>query len=88
MDKVSQLLKEAKPLYLKKQREKYALTSFGFSCVLALMIFGAYPKPVTFDTEQFDSYFTALYFNEGIGGDDLSTDEVIPLDTYGLYEVI
>ncbi len=86
MDKVSQLLKEARPLYIKQQREKKAF--LGLMCSLCL-IFGvwlAQPKTIAFDEDGFDSYFTALYMNDG-GYDDFVDDGVVPLDQYGLIEV-
>jgi uncharacterized membrane protein len=86
MDKVSKLLSEARPLYLKKQREKYALISSFCSLCLVVVLLGILPKAPTFDEGEFDCYFTALYLNDGVV-DDIDDDSVIPLDKFGLYEV-
>lgn len=89
MDKVSMLLAEAKPLYQRRQTEKKAIFGGLVSACLAIGIFWAQPAAVSFDEENFDSYFTALYLSDTTT-DDLSFDEddgVIPIDSYGLYEV-
>jgi len=88
MDKVSMLLAEAKPLYQRKQREKKALLGGLVSLCLALGIFFAQPRAAHFDDENFDSYFTALYLSDINPDEDFIDDDgVIPLDSYGLYEV-
>jgi len=86
MDKVSKLLQEAKPLYLKKQREKYALLSAVCSLCLVVVLALSINVSPAFDEGAFDSYFTALYLNDG-AVDDMDNDNVIPLDKFGLYEV-
>lgn len=86
MDKISQLLAEARPLYLRKRKQKRAVCGMVLSLCLCLGIWNALPKPYVFDSDGFDSYFTALYLNDGNddGGDDNS---LIPVNRYGLYEV-
>ena len=87
MDKISQLLAEAKPLYLKKQKEKRVITGSVFSLVLLLAVFsGTSDQTTTFDEDKLDSYFTALYINEADPLDDIN-DNTNWLETYGLYEV-
>ena len=88
MDKVSQLLAEAKPLYLKKQKEKRAVLSGLFSLALFFAVWQYPVKTVapSFSEEGFDSYFTALYMNDTEIGDDFY-DENIGYDAYVLYEV-
>jgi len=87
MDKISELLAEAKPLYQRRQREKQALGAGLLSMCLALGIWVAVPENSNFSDESFDTYFTALYLNEDSAAEYLSEDSVIPLDSYGLYEV-
>lgn len=87
MDKVSKLLQEAKPLYVRKQREKYALGGGVLSLCLAVGLWAIQPDPVAFDEGAFDSYVATLYLNDSHSIDDVA-DSVLPLDSYGLYEVI
>ena len=87
MDKISMLLAEAKPLYQRREREKKALGTGILSLCLALGIWVAVPENSNFSDESFDTYFTALYLNEDNIGEYLSQDSVIPLNSYGLYEV-
>jgi hypothetical protein len=88
MDKVSKLLAEARPLYQRKQKEKKALFGGLISVCLALGIFWAEPQTTHFDDENFDSYFTALYLSDTVNDEDfIYDDDVIPLNSYGLYEV-
>lgn len=87
MDKISELLQEAKPLYLKKQKEKRFLGSVALACCLCVAVFLGQPQKISFNEEEFDSYFTALYLNDSGALEDNSFDEAIPLNSYGLYEV-
>jgi len=87
MDKISMLLAEAKPLYQRREREKKALGTGILSLCLALGIWVAIPENSNFSDENFDTYFTALYLNEDSVGEYISEDSVIPLNSYGLYEV-
>ncbi len=86
MDKVSQLLQEAKPLYIKRQRDKNAFLGLICSLCLVLGVFFVKPQTIAFDEDGFDSYFTALYTNDG-NCDDFVDEGIIPLDQYGLFEV-
>lgn len=87
MDKIAKLLEEAKPLYLKRQREKRFLGSVALACCLCVAVFLGQPQNVAFDEDGLDSYFTALYLNDSSAAEDMSFDESIPLDRFGLYEV-
>lgn len=87
MDKVSKLLLEAKPLYIRRQNEKRTIISAVCSLCLVLGIWCLQPKNVSFDDERFDTYFTALYQTDIPEADDFIDDGVVPLDYYGLYEV-
>ena len=87
MDKVSMLLAEAKPLYQRREKEKKALGTGVLSLCLALGIWAAIPQTPNFSDENFDSYFTALYLSEDSVAEYLSEDSVVPLNSYGLYEV-
>ena len=87
MDKISMLLAEAKPLYQRREREKKALGTGILSLCLALGIWVAVPENSNFSDESFDTYFTALYLDEDSVGEYISEDSVIPLNSYGLYEV-
>ena len=86
MDKISKLICEAKPLYQRRQRQKYAIGSSLVSLCLLLGVWMVQPRQIAFDDAAFDSYFTALYLNSDTV-DDFAGDEVIPLDGFGLYEV-
>ena len=86
MDKVSNLIQEAKPLYIRRERQKYAIGSTLLSLCLLLGVWVAQPRQMAFDDEAFDSYFTALYLNSDTV-DDFNSDEVIPTDSFGLIEV-
>lgn len=87
MDKISELLQEAKPLYLKKQKEKRILwrsvCTFCLCCAVWLM----QPQKVSFDEERFDSYFTALYLEDISITDEPYFEGAVPLNRFGLYEV-
>lgn len=87
MDKISQLLQEAKPLYLKKQREKRIFWRTAATFCLLLGIWVMQPQKNPFDEEGFDNYFTALYLQDLSVGEDMTFDSAIPFDCYGLYEV-
>lgn len=96
MDNVSKLLQEAKPLYIKKEREKKAVISGVCSLCLAVGIFfgagqGTLNAP-QFDDALFDSYVTALYSDDDMISDELFYDDIsdegeIVFNRYGLYEV-
>lgn len=87
MDKVSELLAEAKPLYYKRQNEKRIVLGGIMSFCLALGVWLCQPQSAHFDEEGFDTYFTALYMSDVVAADEDSGDDVIPVDAYGLYEV-
>ena len=88
MDKISELLAEAKPLYKRRQREKRAIGTGMLSLCLALGIWVAVPEQrINFSDESFDTYFTALYLNEDSTVEYFSEENIIPTDSYGLYEV-
>lgn len=87
MDKVSKLLQEAKPLYQKKERERYALGGCLISFLLAVGLWAVQPVAIVFDEGAFDSYVAALYLNDSYYSEDVS-DSVVPVDGLGLYEVI
>jgi len=86
MDKISELLAEAKPLYVRRQREKKAVITMFFSLFLALGIWAYQPTKVNFDEDGFDTYFTALYMNDFLS-DDFADDGIVPVDDFGLIEV-
>lgn len=87
MDKVSQLLQEAKPLYIRRRNEKRTVISALCSLCLVFFMWSLQPRDVSFDDARFDAYFTALYQNDFLEADDFIEDSVVPLDDYGLYEV-
>lgn len=87
MDKVSQLLQEAKPLYIRRRNEKRTVISALCSLCLVFFMWSLQPRDVNFDDARFDAYFTALYQNDFPETDDFIEDSVVPLDDYGLYEV-
>ncbi len=87
MDKISQLLQEAKPLYIRRQNEKRTIISAICSLCVVFFIWSLQPKSISFDDERFDTYFTALYQTDFSEADDFGEDSVVPLDYYGLYEV-
>lgn len=84
MDKISQLLQEARPLYMRRQREKYVVSGSVLAFCLMCVVWLA---PVRFDEAEFDAYFTALYLNTDNSVTESFIDEVVPTDRYGLYEV-
>ena len=87
MDKVSMLLAEAKPLYQRREREKKALGAGVLSLCLALEIWTAVPQNSRFSDENFDTYFTALYSGDENFMEYTGEESIIPLNSYGLYEV-
>ena len=87
MDKISELLQEAKPLYLKKQREKRILWQTSATLCLLFAVWFVQPQKTSFDDDGFDNYFTALYLNDIPAVDEQYSDGNIPLDRFGLYEV-
>lgn len=96
MDNVSKLLQEAKPLYIKKEREKKAIISAICSFCLVVGIFiGAGQGNFhgrQFNDAEFQSYITALYMNDDMATDELFYDDIsydgeIVFNQYGLYEV-
>lgn len=86
MDKISELLAEAKPLYIRRQREKKAVTAVLFSLCLVLGSWLYQPTGAHFDEDGFDTYFTALYVND-VTADDFVDDGIVPVDDFGLVEV-
>ena len=87
MDKISELLQEAKPLYLKKQREKRFLGSMVLACCLCVGVFLGQPQKMPFNEDEFDSYFTALYLQDTSVEEEPVFEGAVPLNRYGLYEV-
>jgi len=87
MDKISQLLQEAKPLYIRRQNEKRTVISALCTLCLVFFIWSLQPKSISFDDERFDTYFTALYQSDFSEVENCNEDSVVPLDYYGLYEV-
>ena len=87
MDKISQLLQEAKPLYLKKQKEKRILWRTAATFCLLLAVWCMQPQKLSFDEDGFDSYFTALYLQDTPIDDEPVLEGSVPLNRFGLYEV-
>lgn len=86
MDKIAELLAEAKPLYKRRKQEKFVFVTTCFSLILALGVWLYQPVKVSFDEDGFDTYFTALYLSD-VPADEIIDDGIIPLDCFGLVKV-
>ncbi|MDO4161475.1 MAG: hypothetical protein Q4D80_00525 [Pseudomonadota bacterium] len=61
MDKLDQLLLEAKPLYLKRKQNRRIISGVALSTYCAVFLcLTAYQQPA-FDNDDFATYYTALY---------------------------
>lgn len=88
MDKISELLAEAGPLYRKRRKARQFVA--GTLCSLLCGVwFGAamlLPERAA-DETQLEAYYAALYESDGYFAYDVAADDVLPLDGYGFYEV-
>ena len=88
MDKISGLLAEAKPLY--KQRKKEHQIMAGTFCSLVIGVWvgvqAMLPAP-TLSEGQFYDYMAMLYDGDSYFAYEVESDDMLPLDGYGFYEV-
>lgn len=86
MTQISSLLAEAKPLYLKRKRQKsiaYRAGAFGLVLLMGLPFLNS-SSPNSLNglySELYDNDFFALSFDEQL------PDSVFPTDEYGLIKV-
>ena len=88
MDKISELLAEAKPLYKQRKKERQILSGTLCSLVVAVGIGwkALLPMP-TLSESQFYDYMALLYESDNYFAYEVERHDLIPLDGYGLYEV-
>ena len=89
MDKISALLAEAKPRY--GQRRERGRWAAGALCSLICGVwFGAtslmQAQPMS--AAQFEAYYAALYESDSYFSYNVAADETVPLNGYGLLEVV
>ena len=85
MDKISELLAEAGPLYRKRRKAR----QFAAGTLCSLLWFGAavlLPERAA-DETQLEAYYAALYESDGYFTYGVAADDILPLDGYGFYEV-
>ena len=89
MDKISELLLEARPLY-RKRRKVRRFASGVFCSLLCGVWFGASAllSGQTVEETQLESYYATLYESDGYFAYGVAADDVLPLDGYGFYEVV
>ena len=88
MDKISGLLAEAKPLYKQRKRERQILTGTLGSLVIGVWVGlqAMLPAP-TLSEGQFNDYMAMLYDGDSYFAYEVESDDMLPLDGYGFYEV-
>ncbi len=88
MEKISELLAEARPAYRERQHKRqFAL---GAMCSLVAGVWfcaGVFDIVPGMIDGQFDAYYTALYDSDAAFSYDVDGANILPLDGYGLYEV-
>lgn len=89
MDKIDGLLAEAKPLYHKRQRGRRFMKASALGLCFAVLFGGAvYRQRFAFDEAALEAYYAALYENEGAFAYAIYEADVLPMDGFGLVEVI
>ena len=96
MDKISELLAEAGPLYRKRRKARQFAAGtlcsllcgvwFGAAVLLPERAAVLLPERAA-DETQLEAYYAALYESDGYFTYGVAADDVLPLDGYGFYEV-
>lgn len=93
MNQISDLIREAKPLYFARKKRRECLQKIGF-LIVCLLMFPFWSESqignVSLDTSF--SYFEILYddqaFDMAFGWDDQVNNEGIPIDEFGLVRIV
>ncbi len=84
MDDISELLKEAKPLYFQRKRRQNVLKSFGALSIAALLYLGSFQHTEPYFSYDFDSISTTISaLQNGSTIEDLG----LPVDEYGFLRI-
>lgn len=88
MDKISELLAEAGPLYRKRRKARqFAGRDAVFPALRRLVRRGGAAAGAAADETQLEAYYAALYESDGYFTYGVAADDILPLDGYGFYEV-